>query len=61
MAIPPILTLISTHPVGAIIVVVLGAILAGIIAIAKRWKENSPEGKLKAAQEAAEAAGRAAE
>ena len=61
MAIPPILTLISSHPIIAIIVLFLGAVLAGITAIAKAIKDASPEGKLKKAQETAEKASEAAD
>ena len=60
MAIPPILTIISTHPIVAIVVLALGLILAGVMAIVKAWNKNSPAEKLKEAQKAAEAAGNAA-
>jgi hypothetical protein len=49
MAIPPILTLISSHPIIAIIILFLGAVLAGVMAIAKAIQDASPEGKLKKA------------
>jgi hypothetical protein len=45
MAIPPILTLITSHP----IIATIGVILAGLIAIIKAIQDASPEGKLKKA------------
>lgn len=63
--IPPILTLISSHPIVAIVVAVLIAIIALVTTIIVLCEKASPEAKLKAAQEAAnqaaEAADRAAE
>jgi hypothetical protein len=54
--IPKLLTIISTHPIVAIIVAALAVILITITAIFKHIKDNSPEAKLKKAQEAAEKA-----
>ena len=60
-AIPPLLTLITSHPIVALITVVLGIALAGILMTLKEIAKNTPEGKLKAAQENAEKAAEAAE
>ena len=58
--IPPILTLITSHPIVALITIIVGALLFSIIAIVKHLNSISPEGKLKAAKETAEEAGKAA-
>lgn len=60
-AIPPILTLISTHPLLIIIVAIVTIVLTVIIAIASHLKKMSAEGRLKAAAEAAERAAQAAD
>jgi ABC-type siderophore export system fused ATPase/permease subunit len=43
------------------VVAIIGLAIAGIIALVKAIKANSPEGQLKSAEEAAQAAGEAAE
>jgi hypothetical protein len=44
--IPPILTLISSHPIVAIVVGILTAVLALTIGIVSAIKNSSPEAKL---------------
>ena len=61
MIIPPILTLISSHPFVAIIVGILAAILALTVGIISAINNSSAEAKLERAAENAEAAGEAAE
>jgi hypothetical protein len=56
-AIPPILTLISSHPIIAIITVALTGILFLATQVMSELNKNSPEGKLKAIQEAVTEAG----
>ena len=60
-AIPPLLTLISSHPIIAIIVAALAVILLTITLIANAIKNASAEAKLERAQEAADAAADAAD
>lgn len=59
--IPPLLTVISAHPIIAIIVAVLTLVLVTIVAITKALEKVSPEAKLKKAEGAAQKAGEAAE
>jgi uncharacterized membrane protein len=59
--IPPILTLISSHPIVAIVVGILTVILALTVGIISAINNSSPEAKLNRAAQNAEAAGEAAE
>lgn len=59
--IPPILTLISSHPIVAIIVGILAAVLALTVGIISAIQNSSPEAKLQRAAENAEAAAEAAD
>jgi hypothetical protein len=59
--IPPILTLISSHPIIAIITAALLVIMALVVGIVSYIKNNSPEKKLEDATKNAEAAADAAE
>ena len=65
MAIPPILTLISSHPIIAVVTIALGIILVAITAIYKKLKEKTAAAKLERLQEMSEglsdAANRASE
>ena len=60
MAIPPILTLITAHPIIALITLIIGVILGSIIAIVSYINGISADAKLKKAQENAKAAEEAA-
>jgi cytochrome c oxidase assembly factor CtaG len=51
--IPVLLNAIMAHPIAAVVIAVLSVILAGVLAIINVIKNNSPEAKLKKAQEAA--------
>jgi hypothetical protein len=46
MAIPPILTMISTHPAVAAIVIAAGVLLAATMGVVNYLKKISPEAKL---------------
>ena len=59
--IPPILTLISSHPIIAIITAALLVIMALVVGIVSYIKNNSPEKKLEDATKNAEAAAEAAQ
>jgi hypothetical protein len=61
MAIPPILTVITAHPIIALITLIVGIILGSVIAIIKTINGMSAGAKLKKAQENAAAAEEAAE
>jgi uncharacterized membrane protein YqgA involved in biofilm formation len=61
MAIPPILTLITAHPIIALITLIVGVILGTIIAIVSYINSISAEAQLAEAQKNAEAAREAAE
>jgi H+/gluconate symporter-like permease len=61
MAIPPILTLISAHPIIAAITAIIAGLMLAAYFITSEIKKGSAEEKLKRAKENAEAAGEAAE
>ena len=60
-AIPPILTLISSHPIIAALGLAIGGVLLSLKVAKDEMEKHSPEGKLKEVQEAAKEAGEAAE
>ena len=61
MAIPPILTMISSHPIVAAIVGAIAIITISVISLVSFFEKNKPEKKLQRIADAAEQAGKGAE